>query len=275
MKILVNLLCCFIPNKKIRKKIRHQLVVIRERRKELLSHGFKIEDGIITTPQGVNINISSNSDDPLYVVKEVFLESDYNLSLNKDSVLIDIGMNRAVASLFFATNEHIKKIYAYEPFKPTAEIAKRNIKLNPKLAKKINAFNWGLGRTDKILELPYLDSASGCMSTTHNVCGLEVVKRETVCIRDAAAEIFQIIDQNKDKKILVKCDCEGAEYEIFERLNEKNILNRLDVIIMEYHFEKPDKLISILVSNGFAVQTRDRSSRRRILGYIYAVRMND
>jgi len=151
MKMLVNLLCCFVSQKKWRKKLRYYLVDIKRRRKELIDRGFKIDCGVITTPEGVRIDISNASDHPLYLVKEVFVKSEYNLNIRRESVLIDIGMNRAAVSLLFATNENIKKIYAYEPFKPTFESAKKNLALNPKLSKKINAFNLGFGKEENRL----------------------------------------------------------------------------------------------------------------------------
>jgi FkbM family methyltransferase len=274
MKILVNLLCFIVPLKKWRKKIRHNLLSYKRWRRELLANGFKIDADIITTPGGIRIDISNKSDDPLYLVEEIFLNSDYNLNLGKESILIDIGMNRAAASLFFASNENIKKIYAYEPFKPTFEFAKTNLELNPLLSEKIKAFNFGLGRADTTLELPYMDTATSGMSTTHDICkNKKNIKKETVVIKDAAKEIASIIEENKDKYIIVKCDCEGAEFEIFERFREGSLISRIDVVIMEYHFEKPDRLINILAENGFAMQVRDRSRKSTILGYIYAVRM--
>jgi len=273
IKTLVNLLCCFVPLKRWRKKLRYVLADRQRRRKELLEFGFRIDGDIITTPQGVRIDISDKADHPLYLIKEVFVKSEYNLNIAKESVLIDIGMNRAASSLLFAANENIKKIYAYEPFKPTFELAKRNLQLNPQLRKKINAFNFGLGRKDKTLELSYLINATGGMSTTHDVCkdSRNVVKEKAV-IRDAAKEFLAVLEENKDKHIIVKCDCEGAEFEIFQRLGEANIINRIDVVMMEYHFEKPDRLINILAENGFAVQTKI-GSRKSKTGYIYAVRM--
>jgi FkbM family methyltransferase len=273
MKMPVNLLCCFVPRKKWRKNIRYKLIDIKRERRELLAHGFKIDAGIITTPQGVKIDISHTADHPLYLVKVVFARSEYNLNLRKESILIDIGMNRAAVSLLFASNENIKKIYAYEPFKPTFELAKKNLELNPRLSEKIKAFNFGLGKAEKTLELPYMDTATGGMSTTHDVCrGEKNVKKETVVIRDAAKEITSILEENKNRHVVVKCDCEGAEFEIFERLNEENMLGRIDVVMMEYHFEKPDRLINILTENAFAVQVRD-GLRKSKTGYIYAVRM--
>jgi len=273
MKALVNFMCCFVPQKKWRKKIRHNLIDNKRRRRELLDYGFKIDAGIITTPQGVIIDISNRSDHPLYLVKEVFVKSEYNLNLRKESILIDIGMNRAAASLLFAANDNIKRIYAYEPFKPTFEMAKKNLKLNPKLSEKIIPLNFGLGKAEITLELPYMAKATGGMSTTHDVCkGAKNINKETVVIKDAAKEIALILEENKNKHIIVKCDCEGAEFEIFERLNEENIVSRIDVVMMEYHFEKPDRLVNILAENGFAVQVKAGSSRSRT-GYIYAVRM--
>ena len=272
-KVLVNFLCCFVPLKRWRKRIRYDLADRKRRRRELLEFGFRIDDDIITTPQGVRMDISDKADHPLYLIKEVFVKSEYKLNIAKESVLIDIGMNRAAASLLFAANKNIKKIYAYEPFKPTFELAKRNLELNPQLSPKINAFNFGLGKTEMTLELPYMANATGGMSTTYDVCkGAKNVKKEMVDLKDAAEVLTPILEENKDKHIIVKCDCEGAEFEIFKRLNEKDIVSRIDVVMMEFHFEKPDRLINILAENGFAVQVKAGSSKSQT-GYIYAVRM--
>ncbi|MBW7991976.1 MAG: FkbM family methyltransferase [Planctomycetes bacterium] len=273
MKALVNFICCFVPRKQWRKKIRYNLIYRKIRRKELLGYGFKINAGIITTPEGVKIDISDKPDHPLYLIKEVFVKSEYNLNIRKESILIDIGMNRGAASLFFATNENIKKIYSYEPFKPTFELAKRNLELNPQLSEKINAFNLGLGKTEVTLELPYIATATGAMSTIRNVCkGEKKIKKETVIIKDAAKELTPILEENKNKHIIVKCDCEGAEFEIFERLSEEKIVGKIDIVLMEFHFDKPDRLIDTLTEYGFAVQVKPGSSKSRT-GYIYAVRM--
>ena len=219
------------------------------------------------------MDISDKADHPLYLIKEVFVKSEYNLNIANESVLIDIGMNRAAASLLFAANKNIKRVYSYEPFSPTFDKAKKNLNLNPKLSEKVIPHNCGLGKADITLELPYIADATGGMSTTHDVCkGEKNIKKETVVVKDAAKEIIPILEENKDKHIIVKCDCEGAEFEIFERLNEKNLLSCIDVVMMEYHFEKPDRLLNILTENGFAAQTKI-GSRKSKTGYIYAVRM--
>ncbi len=192
----------------------------------------------MTTPQGVRIDVSDTADCPLYLVREVFVKSEYNLDIGREAVLIDIGMNRAAVSLRFATNENIKSVYAFEPFRPTFELAKRNLELNPQLSEKIHAYNVGLGRKDATLELPYQRARTGSMSTTHDVCrGVQSTHNETVVVKDAAAELARILAEHKNRHIIVKCDCEGAEFEIFDRLDEQGLVGRIDVVIVEYHFE--------------------------------------
>ena len=150
-----------------------------------------------------------------------------------------------------------------------------NLELNPQLSAKINAFNFGLGKTEIMLELPYIANATGGMSTTYDVCkGAKNAKKEMVYLKDAAEELAPILEENKDKHIIIKCDCEGAEFEIFKRLNEKDIVSGIDVVMMEYHFEKPDGLVNLFTENGFAVQTKI-GSRKSKTGYIYAVRMTE
>ena len=273
VKALVKFMCCFVPVRRWRTRIRYRLVVNPQLQHQLLKEGFTLNDGIMTTPEGVHIDVSDTRDCPLYLVREVFVKSEYNLDIARESVLIDIGMNRAAVSLRFAANENIKSVYAFEPFRPTFESAKRNLELNPQLSEKIHAFNVGLGRKEATLELPYQGTRTGGMSTTHDVFkGQKNVNKETVVIKDAAKEIATILRESKNRYIIIKCDCEGAEFEIFDRLDEQALLGRIDVVIMEYHFEPPDKLVKILTREGFALQ-RKTASRRTKTGYIYAVRM--
>ena len=187
IKMLVNLLCCFVPGHKNRKEIKRKLFGTKSRRRKLLTYGCKIENEIITTPEGVKIDISNMPHEAMGFTKEIFLNKNYAVNFSRDAVLIDIGLNRGIASLFFATYPNIKKIYAFEPFKPTFELAKKNLELNLQLSEKIHAYNFGLGKAETMLELPYMDTANGSMSTTHDVwAGEKNAKKETVVIKDAA-----------------------------------------------------------------------------------------
>ncbi len=273
MKALVNFICCFVPNKGLRKKIKRKYVGTPSRRKRLLNYGCSIENEVVTLPEGVRIDISNVPHEAMGITKEVFLQKCYDVRFSFETVLIDIGFNRGIASLFFASKPNIKKIYSFEPFGPTYALAQKNLSLNPELSKKINSFNFGLGSEEKTLELPYMNTATGGMSTTNEVIkGNQSVTTEKVVIKDAAKEIAQIIAENKGRHIIVKCDCEGAEFEIFERLDEEGLVDDIDVVMMEYHFQKPDKLVKIFTDKAFVVQTH-LLSEKSMTGLIFSARM--
>jgi len=271
MKMLVNFLCCFVPNKKKRKEIRNKLVKSKERRKKLLDYGCIIEGDVASTKEHIRFDISDYAKVCAHI-GEILVNETYNLSCKDDSVVIDIGMNRAIASLFFAAKENVRKIYAFEPFQPTLVLAKKNLDLNPELNKKIQTFAYGLGKEDTTLEIPYSVNVSDCMSTTHTVSVKQNVRTETVTVKDAAQMLAPIFEENKNNRIIIKCDCEGAEFDIFERLHEKKLISKIDVILMEYHFEEPDRLVDIFTANNFAVYTTCLK-KIPIAGYLYAVKM--
>lgn len=271
-KVLVNLLCCFIPSQRKRKEIRKKFVKSKERRKKLLGYGCIIEGDIVCTKEHIRFDISDYAKACAHI-EEILVKDTYNLSCKDNSVVIDIGMNRAISSLFFAAKENVKEIYAFEPFEPTLALAKKNLALNPELNKKIKIFACGLGKEDIILEIPYSIDLSDCMSTTHQVSVKQNVRKETVRVKDAAKMLAPIFEEDKKNRIIVKCDCEGAEFEIFERLDEDNLVGKIDAVLMEYHFKKPDRLVEIFTENGFAVHVKYGLKKEPIAGHLYAVKM--
>jgi hypothetical protein len=72
---LVKFVCCFVPAKRWRTKIRYHFLVNPRLKFQLLKKGFTLNDGIITTPKGVHIDVSSTAGCPLYLVKEVFAKN--------------------------------------------------------------------------------------------------------------------------------------------------------------------------------------------------------
>ncbi len=273
-KVLVTILCCFIPSKKKRKEIRNRLVKSRERRERLVDYGVTIEGDVAIAEGGLRFDISDYAKACSHI-REIVVAEAYNLSCEEDCVVIDIGMNRGIASLFFAGKENVKKVYAFEPFEPTLVLAKKNLDLNPELSEKVQTSACGLGREDTTLEIPYSVSVSDCMSTTHAVSVKQNVRTETVVVKDAAQVLGPIFQENRGRRVIVKCDCEGAEFEILERLDEEGLVTRMDAVLMEYHFQKPDRLVKILTENGFAVHVIHGSKQEPITGYLYAARMQE
>jgi len=72
-----------------------------------------------------NAEFKINDEEELFILTEVFLEGTYNLisPTNKKIALIDIGMNVGVTSLFYASQEKVEKVFSFEPFTPTFNMA--------------------------------------------------------------------------------------------------------------------------------------------------------
>ena len=54
------------------------------------------------------------------------------------------------------------------------------------------------------------------------------------------------IDKKLNKIDFLKIDCEGAEYDIIESLDEDYLINNIQKICLEYHFNKDGKINTIL-----------------------------
>ena len=271
MKRWVNLICSVVPSRKLRQQIRNKYKAA-QRRKQLVAMGCTIENDCVTTPGNIKFDISDAAKVCAHI-EEIIVNKTYSLFGREEAVVIDIGMNRGVASLYFAAQKNIRRVYAFEPFMPTLELAKKNLSLNPELSKKIQTFACGLGKAGTTLVIPYSVNASDSMSTTHAVSVKKNVRQETVSVKDAAEVLAPLFHEHRHCRIWLKCDCEGAEFDILRRLDEKKLTDKIDAVLMEYHFQSPDDLVSILTENGFAVHIR-QGSNDPIVGYLYAVKMH-
>ena len=129
--------------------------------------------------------------------------------------------------------------------------------MNEKYINKIHPYNYGLGDKDKELTFEYYPRTPGRMSTVKSIDEIHPsrkyeTQKEIVQIKSAAKEIDGIIKRHKNKKIVVKCDTEGSEKDVFGNLDSKGILKNIDMIMLEYHFSYDVSLVNILKRNDFA-----------------------
>ena len=244
----------------------------------LINFGFKVEKDnlIVTSPSNLKLRLDFQP----YVLFESFTSKDYEFFSNDDdSILIDIGMNAGFISLQFAQKENIKKVYAFEPFLPTYNGALKNIELNKEIADKIETFPYGLSNKNAKMELLYEKGLAGNMSIVKNlydnsnpVFDTDNANIETIEIKDASEVLGPILERNKDKKILLKCDTEGSEFEIIESLDNSKLLQEVDIILVEYHFKSPKIIETILTENNFVVFYKNGYDPETKCGMIYAVK---
>ena len=93
---------------------------------------------------------------------------------------------------------------------------------------------------------------------------------EVAEIRDVCDVLREIMKENNDtNQIMIKMDCEGGEFEILERLSEqKELLQKINVLAIEWHFKGPEKLINILKQSAFKILETHRIDDT--VGMIYA-----
>lgn len=215
-----------------------------------------------------NTKFSVNSWEELLILNEVFINGDYNIQMKEDFTLFDIGMNVGITSLYFAKQELCKKIFAFEPFIPTRKLAEKNFLLNP-YSNKIEVNNYGLGFPERILEIDYSEEIKGSVGV-NSITKQSNIKyqKEILEIKDAS-NAFQEKLKSAIGKIVVKIDCEGAEYEILERLKETGDIYIPSFYMIEWHDRGSDALKKIFEEECFKILSFKDASKGVGMLYIY------
>ncbi len=229
-----------------------------------------------------DINIAFSTYDEFYGIRDVFCNRDYDFGMcGEKTIVCDIGMNIGAAALYFASRNDVIKVYSYEPFEPTYKTALYNIQKNPMLSDKIKSRNVGLGAYTAEQEMMYNPSMTCGLSTNkeissvakeqYKIFGLykeEAERTLTVALIDAAEELAKIIRDNGQANLLIKLDCEGAEYEIIRKWQEEGLFQYINVIMMEWHYKGETSVRDILEKNGFYLFSFAKGIS---MGTIYAV----
>lgn len=200
---------------------------------------------------GNNLIIEGEADNTLWTAASVLCNDEYHFDCAQKYTMFDIGLNLGITSLHKARDKNCVQIYGYEPFTPTFKLAEKNMKLNPELAQKISIFNYGLGDCDKEIAINYNPERPGAMSSVKNIFS-ECSDVEKIKIKSVSKILAPLIKTSKGK-IFLKIDCEGAEKEILPDLHKSGLLKKVDIIVMEWHFENPQWIIDLLTENNFVV----------------------
>lgn len=262
-KFSVRLLCLLVPVSAWRKSLR-RAIGLRTKRRGQLGEFNKIAGWKIATLKDVKVasggleggktlrlgHLFGKDLTPMGVANGVLRMGDYHFAAEGKSVVIDIGMNVGIASLYFAMRDDVVRVYGYEPVPATYKKALFNFSINDAYSDKITPNNRGLGGSKKAMTVGFKEWHSGGASM---VAGHRSGENVTIEVLDAAEEIGGIIGQHRGRQIVVKCDAEGAEKEIFARLDEAGVLADIDIIVMEYHFGYDRFVEPVLLHNNFAL----------------------
>lgn len=224
-----------------------------------------------------------------FLVREIFFGRVYNpanLSIGENDVVVDIGANNGVFSLYAASTTR-NKVYAFEPTPRNFEVLKRNIAVNglKHVIANSSAVSDKVGSTR--LFLNPLDGQQNLLSDYILPDKIEKYKASTdldylkpstdnaeAFIDVPTTTLQAIMDSNHIERIdFLKLDCEGAEGPILHS-TPKDYLQRIGKIAMEFHdhlshFDHND-LQKMLEEAGFT--TKLHWDNKSPLGYLYAWR---
>lgn len=236
---------------------------------------FRYDDGVLLVEiEGLELEVETVAQ--LYHLREVFVDGVYNIEPRRASVVWDIGAHSAAAALYLATNEHIV-VWGEEPFSETVALARRNLERNRSVSTRVTLRERAIGSSSRHQRLWYDAQSSDRLGFHTRPSGDDSATPERywqdVTVVAAVDAFEQVISAHPNRDVVVKLDCEGAEYEILPALHESGRLKRVRAVMMEWHRttaeQEPDQLVSVLRRAGFLSWCRQF---RGETGFIYAAR---
>jgi len=153
-------------------------------------------------------------------------------------VILDIGANIGITSVYLANQFPKAKIYAFEPVPENFELLKRNTVAYP----NVKAFCVALGARDGSFEINLSDNPDNFGGFSFHDAGSNTTNKINVVVRQAQ----QFMDEcGIDRVDLIKIDTEGSEYEILSSISSA-LLQQVTWIVGELHGNKDYELFTML-----------------------------
>ncbi len=194
------------------------------------------------------VRLIEKSENDHSTIAEIFGQNIYHMNLKTDTVVIDMGMNVGTATLYFAGQENVSRVYGFEPFPDTYKRAIENIGLNSSRIKdKIVTSMKAVSDHNGTEEVSVITDNMGWRSIFRKDEDAKKIEIEVISAEEAVKEIVR---NNPGKNVMLKIDTEGSEYQIFDSMDRCGLFRKIDSIVMEYHGD-PKSLINTLLKNGF------------------------
>ena len=153
-------------------------------------------------------------------------------------VVLDIGANIGIASLYFARSFPNAVVHAFEPDPGNVEVLRANAAGEPRL--RVHPF--ALGAQDGELELFDSDDPANRGGFSGYGLGVDRARSKKVPLRHAGRALAALGIERAD---VIKIDTEGAEWEILTALDAA-LLNSARVIMGELHGRRDFELLAFL-----------------------------
>lgn len=194
-------------------------------------HDFQRPEIICPRVKGQCVDIKHTITDhsSWFTFYEVFLREDYK-NIKKGDVVVDIGSNLGYLSLY-AVEKGASKVFSIEP-DPTNFAY---LKENTKDFEEIIPIQYAI--SDKRGELDFYQGEASSIATSHKLSeNITPFKYSKQSIKVKSIDPNSLIDEYGIEKIdYLKIDCEGAEFEFFDTIDEKFLSEKVKFIIGEVH----------------------------------------
>lgn len=232
----------------------HRFAVELARLPEL---SMRIEpSGVLSVETGAFAVLVTRAEE-LFILQEVLCNRVYHFASPNRSVVIDVGMNVGIATLYFAACLGIP-VLAYELVPETFATALRNLQSNPQAMSLVEASNCGVAAAAGHLDVNVWPDKRGLSTICERPNGVAhgtAPQRIRAQVVSATEVIEQARSKFPDHELVIKMDCEGAEYEIIENLVSSGAIRQVKRLMLEWHQfneqQRPDQLLAQLVGAGF------------------------
>lgn len=180
---------------------------------------------------GETVYLSSNSHDSLTVMV-IFCRNEYG-TIPKDSIVLDIGSNIGTYALYAGLNG-ARKVYAFEPNPEAFSTLVKNIEKND-LSDIIIPLN--LGVSDEDDKRIYIPSQSSPYNKSIERKSKGSIKVNTISLPSILHNIIT------DEVDICKMDCEGAEYEILDNMEQDDFSKIKELRLENHNGSRKDTLI--------------------------------
>ena len=174
----------------------------------------------------------------LHSIREIWFQEAYRLPFeNSSGVLLDLGANIGMASVWLAKTYSFTQVIAVEPDPSNAALVRENLDLNGIAGSVLEA---AIGPKDGMARFGFSE-ISNLGRLSEDGVPVPMISVNTIIKRFGVARFA-----------LIKIDIEGGEQELFE--GPGDWLARTDAIIIEFHPNVADypRLTRLVSSSGFA-----------------------
>lgn len=213
----------------------------------------KIKVSLLVNEVAVDVILRKDTSD-LFVLNQVILQNEYaplydmisqREDRNEIKVIVDVGANIGVTTLYFSSLFPKASIYAIEPSGRNFEILQENIDVNGIAAFPINKALLASPAKVKLINT-FRDKRDWSTRVVRSECENDI---EAVAFTDLKLAL------GLDKIDILKIDIEGHEVELF---NSKAFLSELETvkfIAIEIHEEEADRIaiINTLQKHGYTL----------------------